>query len=320
MKRIWILLLFLWPTWSQAQYSDNYFEVGLASGVSSYSGELTSSIFDSEHLHLGMGAFVRYNIGGWVSLKAHYNYGTISGDDKNSSNEGNRLRNLHFRSRLHEVGLNGEFNLLGFHPRALERKFSPYVFIGISLYNFNPEAQHPDPRLDGEWVALQPIRTEGQGSNEYPNRDPYALTQVAMPLGLGLKLAINSAWTIGLEVGLRKTFTDYLDDVSLTYAVDENNNYIYDRYSDPYDPSSTNPNLQRPTAEIFADRTPELYEDGSVPNNTLDLRGRIQRGDDNTFDWFMFSMLTVSYNFIDNGLAGSRKRRKRRSGCRGAQF
>lgn len=320
MKRIWILFLFLGPICTQAQYSDNYFEVGLASGVSSYSGELTSSIFDSEHLHLGLGAFVRYNIGKWVSVKGHFNYGTISGDDKNSRNEANQLRNLHFRSRLYEFGINGEFNLLGFHPRSLERKFSPYVFLGVSMYQFNPEAQHPDPRLDGQWVALQPLNTEGQGTSEYPNREPYALRQIAMPMGLGVKLVINSAWSVGLELGIRKTFTDYLDDVSLTYAVDENNNYIYDRYSAPHDPNSANPNLRRPTAELFADRTPELFENGDVPDNTIALRGRIQRGDDNTFDWFMFSMVTVSYNFIDNGLAGSRKRGRRRAGCRGAQF
>ncbi len=67
-------------------------------------------------------------------------------------------------------------------------------------------------------VYLKPLSTEGEGLPGYPDRKPYSLTQLAIPFGGGVKFAITNDWHIGLEVGLRKLFTDYLDDVSSTYA------------------------------------------------------------------------------------------------------
>jgi hypothetical protein len=40
---------------------------------------------------------------------------------------------------------------------------------------------------------------------------------VAIPFGIGAKMNVSKKVGIGLEWGPRKTFTDYLDDVSGTY-------------------------------------------------------------------------------------------------------
>ena len=45
-----------------------------------------------------------------------------------------------------------------------------------------------------------------------------SLTQLALPFGGGIKYNLTSQVRIALEVGLRKLFTDYLDDVSGDYA------------------------------------------------------------------------------------------------------
>ena len=66
-------------------------------------------------------------------------------------------------------------------------------------------------------VFLQPLSTEGQGLPGYTGQ-PYKLTQLAIPFGGGLKFAINDDFRIGVEVCMRKLFTDYLDDVSTNYA------------------------------------------------------------------------------------------------------
>ncbi|MCB0636984.1 MAG: hypothetical protein KDC54_10230, partial [Lewinella sp.] len=115
-------------------------------------------------------------------------------------------RGLNFRTPITELALTAEWNIfrLG-NPSGLQ--FAPYLFAGGSVFRFNPEG-----RLEDNWVELQPLGTEGQGLPGYD--EPYSLTQVAIPVGAGLKFIIKERVTIGLEVGFRKTFTDYLDDVS----------------------------------------------------------------------------------------------------------
>jgi hypothetical protein len=41
--------------------------------------------------------------------------------------------------------------------------------------------------------------------------------QLAIPFGGGVKYNINKNLVVGFEIAWRKTFTDYLDDVSTTY-------------------------------------------------------------------------------------------------------
>jgi hypothetical protein len=65
---------------------------------------------------------------------------------------------------------------------------------------------------------LQPLSTEGQGLSQFPKQKPYKLTQVALGFGIGARYAINSNMNIGAEFTQRKTFTDYLDDVSSIYV------------------------------------------------------------------------------------------------------
>ena len=61
-------------------------------------------------------------------------------------------------------------------------------------------------------MDLQPLGTEGEGF--YKGEKKYNLTQLAIPIGGGFKYAISNNVRIGIEVGFRKLFTDYLDDVS----------------------------------------------------------------------------------------------------------
>ena len=52
--------------------------------------------------------------------------------------------------------------------------------------------------------------TEGQGIDGFGEK--YKLTQFAIPMGAGVKIAVTERLNIGLEAGVRKTFTDYIDD------------------------------------------------------------------------------------------------------------
>lgn len=245
-----------------------YLEVGGFAGVSMYSGDLQFQIIEVKESNLAFGAFARYNFTHRISAKAHFYSGTISGKDQNSNNP--YVRNLHFQSDIKEIGLQGEFNLL---PEGwnMSERMAIYAFTGISGFRYNPRAIY-----DEKWVDLQPLGTEGQGMEGEPEK--YKLHQFAIPLGVGIKVFTNEFANVGFEMGMRKTFTDYLDDVSTDY-----------------------PNLQalgeeNPTAAALSYR-------GNHPNKAS--RVGKKRGNPDKKDWYFFSGITVSINLFGYATTGS---------------
>lgn len=281
MKKLLFLIFCYLPLFLNAQY----FEIGLSVGGSNYLGELASnsSDIDFKETNIAAGAFVRYNLHRFVTLRLHANYTTLSGNDSNSSNEAIVNRNLSFQTDIYEAGLVGEFNILGYQPYNYVSAFSPYLFGGIAIYRFNPQAE-----LDGQLFDLQPLGTEGQNLEEFQDRLPYELTQFAVPFGFGFKYALSEDINIGFEFGARRLFTDYVDDVSLTYPERE----LFNREE------------ENVIAGLLSDRS--LMNQG---NN-----GGVGRGDTKVKDWYFISSFTISYNFADNGLIGGR-RRGGKSGC-----
>lgn len=275
MKNLIIFLIAIFPFFVSAQH----FEVGANLGISYYEGDLTVSTVGGrlDQINFGGGGFLRYNINNYVAARASINYGRLSGEDGAERSN----RNLNFSSNVLEFALTGEFNILGFQPYNLERVFSPFVFAGVAIFNFNPTTVY-----EGQVVDLQPIGTEGQGLAAFPDRTPYNLTQFAVPVGLGVKYALNDAWNVGLEGGLRITFTDYIDDVSLTY----------------------------PGRELLLENGGEIAAD--LSDRSLDGRAAgTSRGNAGVNDYYFFAGVTISYNFLDNGLVGSRGKRRSKSGC-----
>ena len=125
-------------------------------------------------------------------------------------------RNLSFRSPIYEMTVTAEFHPVEFfsifNPEASPPRFSPYAIGGIGFFHFNPQAN-----LNGTWVDLKPLHTEGQGFAEYPDRKEYRLNQFNMPLGIGVSYEFSPRFNLRLEYINRKLFTDFLDDVHDTY-------------------------------------------------------------------------------------------------------
>ena len=273
------VITLLFPFFLVAQH----FEVGVMLGGSTYMGDLVpeKKAISTGAYHYAGGVFIRYNNSEMVTTKLAMNYGNISADDANSSVAGRRARNLSFKSALFETSLTAEVNILGFDSKYSTRIFSPYVFMGISWFKFNPKAE-----LNGVWVELQPLGTEGQGLPELPERQPYKLSGFSIPLGAGLKFALNDKINIGAEIGMRKTFTDYLDDVSHSYAGD--------------DLLSEN---GKETTLLLSNRSgsPKTSKSG--------------RGNSNQNDLYLFGGLTVSFNLNNSGLEGTRNKSRRGLSC-----
>lgn len=127
-------------------------------------------------------------------------------------------RNLSFQSKITEVSLIAElyplFAFINWEARDQEPpRFSPYLLAGIGYFSFNPQTEY-----NGKLYDLEPLRTEGQGFKEYPDRKTYSLEQVNYPIGMGLKYELGSNFNLRAEVIYRVLSTDYLDDVSTRYV------------------------------------------------------------------------------------------------------
>ncbi|MEO5890685.1 MAG: hypothetical protein ABIQ31_10555 [Ferruginibacter sp.] len=245
MKKIWILvataaLLTAFEQRASAQYyyydNNSYdsplmFEIGGSFGVMNCLSDIGG--------RKGLGApFVKdLNIGnsnfnGGIYLSALYKYaigvrlegtfGRVSAYDSilksvKETTNGRYERNLNFRSKINEVSL-----IFEIHPLYIfvdwpskdrdPPRLSPYIAGGVGFYSFNPQA-----RLRNNWIDLQPLSLEGQGFAEYPERKPYKLTGVNIPLGLGLKYELSGNFNLRAEFLHRILSTDYLDDVSTRY-------------------------------------------------------------------------------------------------------
>ncbi len=191
-----------------------FFEGGLLLGGSNYIGDLSGKVMNIGTTRPAAGILLRYNINQRFTVKGFMGYGRILGADSLSTVEYHKKRNLSFYSDVWEFSAQMEFNILPYSfKRYAKKPFVPYVFVGIGVFNFNPTATY-----QGKNYELQPLGTEGQGTTQYNDREKYMLTQFCIPFGLGVKKRVSDRWTVGLEIGARYTFTNYLDDVGGTYA------------------------------------------------------------------------------------------------------
>jgi hypothetical protein len=136
-----------------------------------------------------------------ISARAEATWFQISGNDLDHD-ETHKPRNLSFVSNNIEGSVTGTINLFPIGRRFYQRPaINFYAFAGVGFVVINPKTEY-----NGEMVALQPLQTEGV---------KYSKFQPVIPFGGGLKLKVGPFFNVALEAGIRKTFTDYLDDVSV---------------------------------------------------------------------------------------------------------
>jgi hypothetical protein len=176
---------------------------------------------------LAFGAYYAVYPAPFLGFRLSLNYGSIEGSDGDikpaGGDEETRLgRNLNFRSTIIEGTLMAEVYPTVFledDPDDVAGRLRPYGVIGLGMFHFNPQGSYHDPRTgDTYWVNLQPLHTEGEGFPEYPDRKNYKLTQMNIPMGVGIKYFLSDNVNLSFEIVHRKTFTDYIDDVSTRYV------------------------------------------------------------------------------------------------------
>lgn len=249
------------PILGQAQRG---WEAGAGLGVSNYFGDLNTS-FDFSHPG-GCGYVLgRFNFDQRICARMGLGYGHITGNDKWSNNTFERTRNLNFSTNILEAQMGIEFNFLKYAHNTRDYEFTPYALAGFTVFQFNPYTTY-----QGKEVFLQELGTEGQFYGE-----EYHTTTIALLFGGGIKYNVSSRTSLNLELGLRYSTSDYLDDVAGEYAS-----------------SSDLLALHGPIAVALADRSVEL----GVP--PIGETGR-QRGNARNSDYYTFLTLGFFVYFGD---------------------
>jgi hypothetical protein len=249
------------------------FHLGVFGGLSNYHGDMEYKAY-GKFTKAAFGITGNYELSSRVNLRAGLTFGKIAGDDKYNV-ESVRKRNLNFQSNISEFSLLGEFNVFN-----LENiRWTPYAFAGLAIFHYNPYTTDSA----GTKTYLKPLSTEGQGIAGYDTKE-YSLTQLALPFGGGIKYSISDNVRIGLEVGMRKLLSDYLDDVSGNYA-------------DPND--------------LLAAKGPKSvelsYRGDEIPDgNPAYPQKGAQRGGTRE-DWYYFSGLHLTFRLGNGGGGGGKK-------------
>lgn len=294
-SRIFLLLaiLFLSHEASAQRWKRYRYEFSFGAGVTNFLGELgganqigTNYFKDLEwsQTRLALTTGLRYKLSNYFALKANLTYGRVSGSDDLTDEPYRSFRNLSFFSNIYEFNINfeGAFQQEQVGHRYRLRKVRgmkgyeiySYAFVGAGVFYFDPRTTY-----NGKIYRLQPLGTEGQGL--IASRKKYSLIQFCVPIGFGFKYTIDRNWGVGVEFGLRKTFTDYIDDVSTTY-------FDFQNYSG-YDPS----------ALPLQNRSNEADESNFYTGGTVTGPGQ-QRGDPRDKDAYMFATFSLHYK-LRNG-------------------
>lgn len=287
------------------------FEVGLGLGPMFFLGDLGGNYGKGKTfvkdvnlplVNLSKGLFINYYPAEWIGFRFALNHSTVEGydsiiNDKGGHESFRKLRNLQFKSPLTEA-----FVAMEIYPTVfletyddLRGKLRPYGVVGIGMFRFNPKGEYIAPNGTRSWVDLQPLRLEGQGMLEYPDRKPYKLTQMHIPVGVGAKYFFGENKYIGLEILHRTTFTDYIDDVSTNY-IDAN---LFRNYLTPQQAAMATQMHYRENLTSPATRgaTPDLNE---------------QRGNPKQNDAFFSSTLRFGWRLPDRNSQASRAARQMR--------
>lgn len=271
------LIIIIAISFSQISKAQNEYvqqgEFGITAGGAHYFGDLNTRA-GLNRPKPALGLFFRKQFGNYIGLRVSAHYAQVGYSDMYSKNDYQKTRNLSFNSNIWELAVQGDFNFFKFLPNTPDYLFTPYVTLGVGVFSYDPYAY-----LNGKKEFLRPLGTEGQTANPpYKGRKEYGTMAICIPFGVGIKYNVSEKMNISFEVAQRFTTTDYLDDVSTTYA----------------GPASfpVGPNGQPTTAFLLQDRSYEIVGKSSA----IGLQPGRQRGNAKQKDQYVIAEVGISFN------------------------
>ncbi len=180
-------------------------EIGFGIGTFNYTGDLVRT-YDFKYSKPAGTVFYRSNLSKVVSFRAAITAGKIGASEKPIDPFAVN-RNASFDLFMLEASTVMEYHFLNWRETKRFVRFTPYLFVGLGLFGISGDVQK---------------------TQEYSN------VQGSVPFGAGIKYIYNPKWYISLEFGIRKTFFDYLDNISKGDPRDKNYQYGNPNDNDNY--------------------------------------------------------------------------------------
>ena len=296
MRKILILILaiLLLPIFSQAQkWKRQRVEYSFGLGATNFLGDLggrnqqgTDFIMDFELKATRYAASLgyRYQLANSWYVKGNLLYAKVSGNDNLTEQPARARRQLNFKANIIELSAQFEYMIIKqksghlYKLRGVRGKkwfrFEVYALAGIGGIWYDPKGLRNET-----WHRLAPLNTEGQGLPGGPS--DYSGITAVIPYGLGIRRNLGGgarsrhfgSWSLSLELTMRKTFSDYVDDVSTTYYNDGGSVPIAEAYGEE--------------AGYFHDPSGH-YANGGYGEPQ-------QRGDDSDKDAYMLGIISINY-------------------------
>ena len=169
---------------SSPAYSQ-FIEFGGGIGTFSYAGDLSRG-YKPLNARVGFHGVYRMNLSEFVSFRTSLTIGSVSGSDDPAIDPLGEVRQQSFSTSLVEFSGVMEYYFLNFRDEDSRVRWSPYLFGGFGLARVE--------KVDGA-------------------PDDFNKIQAVVPFGLGFTHLIGKQYNIGIELGVRGTFTDYLDGI-----------------------------------------------------------------------------------------------------------
>lgn len=183
MRSLFLFIFLFASIFSHAQF----LEFGGGGGVLNYSGDLIRG-YQISNVTPAISIHHRQNFSNIVSVKYALTAGYIKGSDGQPIDAFAVERSAAFRVTMFELSSVFEYNFLEYKREGFPFRWTPYAFLGFGLTKWN------NTDSDADFSRIQP----------------------SVPFGLGVKKLIGKRFSLDLEVGIRKTFFDYIDNISYT--------------------------------------------------------------------------------------------------------
>lgn len=178
-------------------------ELGFGIGTFTYTGDL-ARIYKFSNSRPAATVFYRANFSQVISFKTALTGGKISAsDDRTPIDPFAVQRDASFNLFLIECSGTFEYHFLDWRDDKRRLRFTPFLFAGLGMF------------------GISGVQTKNA---EYSN------VQLNLPFGVGMKYVVNPKWYLAFEIGIRKMFFDYLDNIS-----DEDPSFKNYQYGNKYD-------------------------------------------------------------------------------------
>ena len=190
-------------------------EAGLSLGGAVYSGDIGVNLSNAlPQTRPAIGLFGDYHLNANWGLRTQLTFASLYADEKKYPNQSfSAQRAFSFQSPITELSFTPELTLLR------KGNLYWYAFAGVAATYFNPTTNYNESANADIFFTPTQLTADKLSQKAH--------VTLAVPVGTGVKYILHPNWVLGVELGVRKTFTDQLDGVSQTASPNRKDYYLF---------------------------------------------------------------------------------------------